>query len=148
MAKNQQLPAGENERSAADSGIYVVGDDSIAIGLARKLADRTPTVFVSADDSFAEAAERADLDARRADVTDPWSLDTVGIRGADTVVAASRRDDRNILTAQIVRTRFDVDDVVVRLDDPTNSDAFDDIDVRTVCLTSVLANEIVDQLTQ
>ncbi|WP_323191925.1 NAD-binding protein [Halostella sp. PRR32] len=148
MAKNQQLPAGENERSAADSGIYVVGDDSIAIGLARKLADRTPTVFVSADDSFAEAAERADLDARRADVTDPWSLDTVGIRGADTVVAASRRDDRNILTAQIVRTRFDVDDVVVRLDDPTNSDAFDDIDVRTVCLTSVLANEIADQLTQ
>ncbi len=148
MAKNQQLPAGENERSAADSGIYVVGDDSIAIGLARKLADRTPTVFVSADDSFAEAAERADLDARRADVTDPWSLDTVGIRGADIVVAASRRDDRNILTAQIVRTRFDVDDVVVRLDDPTNSDAFNDIDVRTVCLTSVLANEIVDQLTQ
>jgi Trk K+ transport system NAD-binding subunit len=147
MAKNQQLPADETEESTDDSVIYVVGDDSIALGLAWKLADSAQTEFVSDDDSFVEDAEHAGLDARKADVTDPWSLDAVGVSNADMVVAASRRDDRNILIAQIFRTKFDVDEIVVRLDDPNNSDAFDDIDVRTICLTSVLADEIADQLT-
>ena len=125
---------------------YVISDDSVGIFLAERLALHVNTIVVRADDETAASTERVGLEIRQADVTDPRSLALAGLSDAELVIVASESDARNILLAQILRTTFGVTDVVVRLTDPRNANAFEDIDVETVCMASTLTDAIVTQL--
>ncbi|WP_162991546.1 NAD(P)-binding protein [Halostella salina] len=129
-----------------DAMTCVVGDDAVAVGLVDRLAERGSAVLVSPDTDVVAEAERRGIDARVTDVTDPWALEAAGAGDADTLVAAFTRDERNILLAQIARTRFETPRIVVRLADPELRDAFDDIGVETVCVTSVLAEELAGRV--
>ncbi|WP_161973141.1 NAD-binding protein [Halostella litorea] len=124
----------------------VVGNDAVAVDLAERLAGQTTAVLVSPDADVVADADRRGLDARLADVTDPRALEDAGASAADVLVAGFRRDERNILLAQIAKTGFDTGTVVVRLDDPDLRDAFDDIGVETVCVTSVVADELAGRV--
>jgi len=138
----------EAVRPAVERGATscVVGNDAIAVDLAERLAGHATAVLVSPDEDVVADADRRGLDARLADVTDPRALEAAGTGDASVIVAAFRRDERNILLAQIARTWFDTGTVVVRLDDPDLKDAFDDIGVETVCVTSVVADELAGRV--
>jgi Trk K+ transport system NAD-binding subunit len=125
----------------------VIGDDGVGIGVAQRLGGTADPTFVGPNRRTVEAAESAGTDARRADLTDPWSLRRAGVDDADLAVVACDGDDRNVLVAQLLTATLGVDDVVVRLADPRNADAFDDVDVDTVCVSSMLAEEIAARLT-
>ncbi|PSQ25906.1 hypothetical protein BRD03_12560 [Halobacteriales archaeon QS_9_68_17] len=146
MAKSER-PAVADDRSGDDQRAYVIGDDGVGIGVVKNLSGAADPTFVGPSRRTVDAAESAGIDARRADLTDPWSLRRTGVDDADLAVVACERDDRNVLVARILRTKLGVDDVVVRLSDPRNADAFDAMDVDTVCVSSMLAEEIADRLT-
>ncbi|NHN47533.1 hypothetical protein G9464_07980 [Halostella sp. JP-L12] len=147
MARTQPRGASDDRSGNGAFRAYVIGDDGVGIGIAQNLADAVESTFVAGDDETVAAAESAGLDARPADLTDPLSLRRAGVGDADLAVVASGRDGRNVLVAQLLRTELDVDDVVVRLADPRNADAFDGVDVDTVCVSSMFAEEIADRLT-
>ena len=62
-------------------------------------------------------------------------LGAAGIEHADAVVVATRGDNTNIVVAQVVKERFKVPCVVVRLLDPARADFYRERGLHVVCPT-------------
>lgn len=93
-----------------------------------------------------EAHDPVDIPGVRADPADVQTLTEVGLSDAATVVVATREDTRNLLIAQLVRTNFDVDEVVVLANVPDRIDALEAAGHRPVCATTALSGAITERL--
>jgi Trk K+ transport system NAD-binding subunit len=71
------------------------------------------------------------------DGTDTDVLQSAGAENARTVVAATGDDDVNLLVAQLAKSKFSPDNILARVNNPNNVDAFEELGVRTI--SSVLA---------
>jgi trk system potassium uptake protein TrkA len=111
------------------------------MAVARRLqaADRT-VVLVD------ESADVPDLPVVRADPTDIAALREAELNRDAVVVVATPSDSQNLLAAQLVRARFDVDRVVVLTNHPDRVEAFADVGHDSVCATELLADGLVDRL--
>ncbi len=73
-------------------------------------------------------------------------LHRAGIEDADAVVVATNGDNTNIVIGQVVRKRYAIDCVVVRVLDPARADFYAKRGMHTVCPTqtaiSVLAEAV------
>lgn len=125
----------------ADADVYVLGGGLLGMAVARRLqaADRT-VVLVD------ESADVPDLPVVRADPTDIAALREAELNRDAVVVVATPSDGQNLLAAQLVRARFDVDRVVVLTNHPDRVDAFADVGHESVCATELLADGLVDRL--
>jgi trk system potassium uptake protein TrkA len=73
---------------------------------------------------------------------DPAAVDVLedaGVETASTVIVVTETDRRNLLIAQLVRTRFDVSRVIVFVHDPDRVSLFTNAGHETFCVTSALA---------
>lgn len=125
--------------------ILVVGGGTVGRTLVRRLLDRGDRVTViERDRSIAELLrdELPDATVRVGDATDPAVLAEAGADDVDVVVAATGDDDTNLLAAQLTRTRFETDRVIARVNQPDNTDAFDDLDIDVVPAAEATAIEI------
>lgn len=119
--------------------MLVVGGNHLGRRLSEELRARGETVvFLDDDPNTVERAYEAGLTAERLDITDLRSLRRADVGDVETAVVASDSDSVNILAAQLLSAAFDVERIVVRVDDPRNHSAFDDMDVETVCATDAL----------
>jgi Trk K+ transport system NAD-binding subunit len=66
------------------------------------------------------------------DGTDTEVLRSAGAGRAKIVVAATGDDDANLLVSQLAASKFDVEQVIARANNPDNVDAFEDLGVRTI----------------
>ncbi|MGI8968665.1 MAG: NAD-binding protein [Chloroflexota bacterium] len=75
-----------------------------------------------------------------------------GVERAETFVATTSGDNRNIVAAEIAQHAFRVKRVVVRIKDPSRAQFFREkgmlVDCRTTAGTSVLLDMIAEQLSQ
>ena len=85
--------------------------------------DENPAVLRRTDDAVTTGQVVLD---------DVDSLACTGAAEASVVVVAGRTDRRNLLMAQLLRTTIGVEDVVFRVNDPVNADAFATIGLETV----------------
>ena len=73
-------------------------------------------------------------------------LRRAGIEQADVFIAVTNGDNRNIMAAQVARTVFDIEHVVVRIYDPVREDTYRRLGLRTVCPTTTISAMIIDQI--
>ena len=105
----------------------------MGLSLAERLEDRGENVVVVDErkDSIEDARERG-YTVHQGDGTDSEVLSSAGADHAKIVVAATGDDDANLLIAQLADSKFGVDRVIARVNEPKNVDAFEDLGVKTV----------------
>ena len=73
-------------------------------------------------------------------------LRRAGIEDASVFVAVTNGDNRNIMAAQVARTVFNVEHVIVRIYDPVREDTYRRLGLRTICPTTTISAMIIDQI--
>lgn len=123
--------------------VLIVGCGRVGSRLASEL-DRAGHEVVIVDRSqnaFAKAASRGVLgtdfngNEMVGDGTESEVLKRAGIEDADSFVALTEGDNRNIMAAQIARHVFNVPRVVCRIYDPIRSEAYRKLGVDVFCPT-------------
>lgn len=139
-------------RSVGGTGIsgsqcaIVVGGGYVGRTVATHLSDEYDVTFVSRNQQAAERTARDGVTAHHVEDVDANTLGEVDAEDASLAVVASAEDGVNFLVAQLLRTRFGVENVVIRVDDREKLDSFDDLDVETVCVPDLLVEEVSDRL--
>jgi Trk K+ transport system NAD-binding subunit len=127
--------------------VIVIGGGTVGRALADRLEDRGENVvLVEEDDEALEIARNDGHTVHSGDGTDTETLQAAGAGNASTVVAATGDDDANLLVAQLAGSKFNVETVISRVNDPSNVAAFQDLGVRTVASTLATAQAIDDQI--
>ena len=113
--------------------VIVVGGGKVGRELAERLLERGENVvIVESDQGQVEIARDAGFAVRIGDGTDTDELRGAGIENARIVVAATGDDDVNLLVAQLSRSTFDVEEVIARVNNPDNVEAFEELGVRAI----------------
>jgi NhaP-type Na+/H+ or K+/H+ antiporter len=120
--------------------VIIVGGGTVGRALAERLEDRGENVvLVEQDESQIERTRNQGFTVHKGDGTDTDVLRSAGADNAKIVVAATGDDDVNILIAQLSKSKFGVDKVITRANNPENVDAFEDLGVRTISSTDATA---------
>jgi len=113
--------------------VIIVGGGTVGRALAERLEDRGENVvIVESDESNTETARSRGFTVHQGDGTDTDALRKAGMENAKIVVAATGDDDVNLLVSQLAESKFDVETIIARANNPNNVDAFEDLGVRTV----------------
>jgi trk system potassium uptake protein TrkA len=73
-------------------------------------------------------------------------LRAANIETADTFIALSENDNRNIMAAQVARTIFKVPHAIIRIYDPVREDTYRRMGYATVCPTTTISAIVLDQV--
>ena len=71
-------------------------------------------------------------------------LHRAGIENADAVVVATNGDNTNIVIGQVVKKRYGIDCVVVRVLDPARAEFYAQRGMQTVCPTQTAISVLAD----
>jgi NhaP-type Na+/H+ or K+/H+ antiporter len=127
--------------------IVIIGGGKVGRSLAERLEDRGENVvLVENDEENVEIARNAGFTVEAGDGTDTDVLGSAGAGNAKRVVAATGDDDVNLLVAQLADSKFDVEEVIARANNPDNVEAFEDIGVRTIDSAMATAWAIDNQI--
>ncbi|WP_049987905.1 cation:proton antiporter domain-containing protein [Halobellus rufus] len=111
----------------------IVGGGRVGLALATRLEQRGEfVVLIEEDEKPKRAAREAGITVYEGDGTESETLRGAGIDEARIVVAATDDDNVNLLVCQTARTKFDVEDVYARVNDPQNMAAFEALSVTAV----------------
>jgi NhaP-type Na+/H+ or K+/H+ antiporter/K+/H+ antiporter YhaU regulatory subunit KhtT len=123
--------------------VLIVGGGNVGRSLAERLEDRGENVvIIEKNDEILETARDAGHTVRSGDGTKTDELRAAGADNAKIVVAATGDDDVNLLVAQLVSSKFDVEKVIARVNNSDNVEAFEELGVRTVSSTLATATAI------
>jgi trk system potassium uptake protein TrkA len=116
---------------------HVLAGDHLGSAVARRLRADGHSV------SLVEDAWAADGEGPT-ETVDVGRLEAAGVGEASTVVVATGSDSRNLLVAQLVRTQFDVSDIVVLAHQSERVALFEDAGHDPVCATDALSKALVE----
>ena len=120
--------------------VLIVGAGKVGRSLAERLTDRgEDVILVDKDESAVESARAAGFTVERGDGTDTELLQQVGAGQAKIVIAATANDDANLLVCQLARSRFDVEKVVARANNPNNVKPFEELGVEAISASDATA---------
>lgn len=109
----------------------IVGGGRLGLSLADQYAERGERVIiVETDQSALERARSAGYPVYHGDGTDKSVLRRAGADSATRIVAATADDETNQEIAELVRSMFDTETVLVRLNHRGNRNLFEDLDVE------------------
>lgn len=80
------------------------------------------------------------------DAAEPATLVHAGVERADLVIAATQNDNVNLLVAQVARAHFGVRRVIARVFDPRRQAVYKQLELETVCPTSLAIEELVGRV--
>lgn len=120
--------------------IIIVGAGKVARSLADRLENRgEDVVLIDKDRDIVETARAAGFTVEHGDGTDTETLERAGANGAKFVIAATANDDANLLVCQIAKSRFGVETVIARANDPNNVKPFEELGVRAISASDATA---------
>ena len=125
----------------------IVGGGRVGRALATRLENRGEfVVIVEQDETQVERARNEDFTVRLGDATEAETLREAGIEDAKIAVAATADDDRNLLVCQLARSKFSVERVFSRVNQPDNVAAFDSLDVTAIDVSTATAFTIDNEI--
>ena len=125
----------------------IVGGGRVGRALAARLENRGEfVVIVEQDEAQLERARNSGFTVHLGDATEAETLREAGIEDAKIVVSTTADDDRNLLVSQLARSKFGVDRVFARVNDPDNVAAFDTLDVTAIDMSSATAFTIDNEI--
>ncbi|PSP20125.1 potassium transporter [Halobacteriales archaeon QH_10_67_13] len=125
----------------------IVGGGRVGRALAKRLEQRGESVvIIDNDETRVEEGRAEDLTVREGDGTDASVLRTAGIGEAKRLIAATGDDDQNLLIAQMASTKFGLEDVLARVNDPDNMGAFEGLNVRAIDASTATAFAIDNEI--
>ncbi|EMA09412.1 sodium/proton antiporter, CPA1 family [Haloarcula vallismortis] len=127
--------------------VIIVGGGQVGRALAARLEDRGENVvIIEQEEEIVERARNEGYAVEIGDGTDTDILRSAGAENAKTVVAATGDDDANLLVSQLASSKFGVDRVIARANNPDNVEAFEDLGVRTISSAMATAWAIDNQI--
>ncbi len=127
--------------------VIIVGGGTVGRALADRLEDRGENVvLIEEDGAVVEDARNEGYTVEMGDGTDMDFLRSAGAENAKTVVAATADDDTNLLVSQLVKSRFDTDNILARANNPDNVEAFEELGVNTIDSAMATAWAIDNQI--
>ncbi|MFB6205574.1 MAG: NAD-binding protein [Haloglomus sp.] len=123
--------------------VIIVGGGQVGRTLADRLEDRGENVVIVEVNE--DAVERARNEGHTVHIGDGTDTDVLRSAGADNcriLVAATGDDDVNLLVAQLAKSKFDIETVLARANNPDNVEAFEDLGVRTISSAVATAQAI------
>lgn len=124
----------------------VVGGGYVGRTVATHLSEEYDVTFVSRNRQVVERTTRDGISAHHVEEMDATELSKTDPEDASLAVVASADDGVNFLVAQLLRTRFGVENVIIRVDDGEKLDSFDDHAVEAVCVPDLLVEEVSARL--
>ncbi|WP_435319621.1 cation:proton antiporter domain-containing protein [Haloarchaeobius sp. TZWSO28] len=113
--------------------VLVIGGGKVGRQLAARLEDRGENVvIIEKNPEIVEIAREAGYTVHKGDGTDTDELRSAGAGNAKILVAATGDDDANLLVAQLANSKFDIQTIIARANNPDNVEAFEDLGVRTI----------------
>ena len=106
----------------------------------------TVTVIDTTSGSFKRLAPGYSGDTIIGTGIDEDVLRSAGIETADAFVAVTNGDNRNIMAGQVARAIFGVSQVIIRIYDPVREDTYRRLGLSTVCPTTTISAQIIDQV--
>jgi trk system potassium uptake protein len=73
-------------------------------------------------------------------------LERAGVSDADAAVVATNGDNTNIVIGQVLKQRYGLDTVVVRILDPARAKIYSDRGMTIVCPTQTAISELLDRV--
>jgi NhaP-type Na+/H+ or K+/H+ antiporter len=120
--------------------ILIIGGGKVGRSLARSLEGRGENVvIVEENQEIVQRARNDGFTVHHGDGTDTDVLRSAGIANARIVVGATGDDDVNLLVSQLARSKFDPETILARVNDPDNTDAFEELGVRAISATLATA---------
>ncbi|WIV68644.1 cation:proton antiporter [Natrialbaceae archaeon AArc-T1-2] len=118
----------------------IVGGGRVGLSLAERLErDGENVLLVDHDPEAVEKARKRGLRAIEGDGTDAEVLARAGTDNAKTVAAVTPDDDVNLLVCQTAATKFGVETVASRVNQPDNVEAFESLGVHAIDLSMATA---------
>jgi NhaP-type Na+/H+ or K+/H+ antiporter/K+/H+ antiporter YhaU regulatory subunit KhtT len=120
--------------------VLIIGGGRVGRELSERLEERGENVIILEErEAVAEQLRNEGFSVRQGDGTNIELLRKAGIGRAKRVVAATGDDDTNLLVAQLANSKFEVEQVIARVNQPDNVDAFNELGVETVSASSSTA---------
>ncbi|ACV46870.1 MULTISPECIES: cation:proton antiporter domain-containing protein [Halomicrobium] len=127
--------------------VIIVGGGKVGRSLAERLEDRGENiVIIEKNQSVVESARNAGYTVEYGDGADTDTLRAAGADNAKIVAAATGDDDVNLLVSQLASSKFDVERVIARANNPDNVEAFEDLGVRTISSSMATAWAMDNQI--
>ena len=127
--------------------MIIVGGGRVGIALAKRLENSGEfVVIVERDEEQVLQAENQGLTAIHGDGTDDAVLQEARIDEAKAVIAATGKDDVNLLVGQIAKTKFGVSDLYAKVNQPENDQAFESLGVTAINAPDATAFAIENEI--
>lgn len=128
--------------------VVIVGCGRVGALAAERMSGAGHEVTVI--DITADAFRRLPTDfsgtAVRGDGTDEDVLRRAGAEGADSFLALTEGDNRNVLAAQLASENLGIGRVVAKINDPVRAKAYAALGLGTICRTTMLAGALAEYL--
>ncbi len=123
--------------------IVIVGAGEAGLELAEKLQRKGEnTVIIEKRAKEVEKARHQGFNAVKGDARDIEILEKAGIDKAKILATVTRDDDANLVVAQMAKSKHGVENIISRVNDPVNEQAFRDMGVELVSSPSAVADAI------
>ena len=128
--------------------VVIMGCGRVGAQLARLLDADGHQVAVLDNDPYSFRRLSPDFNglALVGDGIDQEALKRAGIEEADTFVAVTQGDNRNVMAAQIAKHIFNVPRVICRIYDPLRRDLYSTLGLETFSPTTVFAQMLKEKL--
>jgi len=127
--------------------VIIVGGGRVGRALADRLESRGENiVIIEQNDIAVEENRNAGYTVENGDGTDTEVLRSAGADNAKIVIAATGDDDVNLLVSQLASSKFDVENVIARANNPENVEPFEELGVETISSSLATAWAIDNQI--
>ncbi len=130
------------------TSVMIVGCGRLGATLANTLLDRGEqvTILDTNPENFRRLRARTGLHMYVGDGASHEALRRTGIESMNAFIAATGQDTTNALAAQSAQTTFGVPSVVCRVNDPIRRAMYEDLGLKTVSPTQMLADLVLEAM--
>lgn len=127
--------------------IVIVGGGNVGYFLAKKLLSSKHIVVIIEKDSqrCSEIAKTMNTLVINGDGCDPQYLEEAGIARANVVAAVTGHDEDNLVICQLAKELFHTSRTVARVNDPTNTHAFSELEVDVPVDSTAIIAKIIEE---